>query len=876
MTNKENHNLDPQDGSLDQIANYLKNYFSFPFAVENANTITINISALQEHEKEFAVIAVNLWADLIDYKVEITENTNAHITFTNDTNPSNSGSTHYRYNENEQDWIATVNVNPIDADDPQNKFSMHAYIHEVGHALGLPHPGPYPADDEDGTPIDPVNLKLFDNDNKQTTIMSYIPLTDKEGLWSGAISMTPMIADIIAIQSRYNKQGKVNEGDTTYGVNANAGKYLDSLFMNFTEPYALLTAHIYQITIYDTGGYDTIDFSNHTLESPNFILRITEDNELITRYGIEGQRVNLNPGHSSDVYNSLGNLVIARDTIIERFFAGAGDDHVTGNIAGNWLEGRNGNDTLLGEHGNDLLIGGPGSDTLDGGPGIDTASYQDSDSRVDVRLSGTYVRYGYAEGDTLISIENLIGSDHNDILAGNGHDNVLTGNAGNDLLWGGSGDDTLTGGPGADRLEGKTGNDTATWNDSPTAININLSTSTLSGGHANSDTFTSKDSEYTDLPDIENLTGSDHNDALTGDRRDNVLNGAAGNDTLEGLDGADGLIGGFGTDTASYATSPAGVTVRLHNNSAKKGHAEGDTFIGQINMIWVNDNEIIQSDSLPDIENLAGSPHDDILAGDRRDNILTGNAGDDKLFGGPGGGDDMLIGGPGHDRIYGGQGRDTLIGGPGNDTLFGGADIDTASYATSPAGVIVRLHTSAARGGDAKGDIFKHIDVTWTDNNGTVHSDSLPDIENLAGSPHDDILAGDRRDNILTGNAGDDKLFGGPGGGDDMLIGGPGDDRIYGGQGRDTLIGGPGNDTLTGGEDADIFIFSPGDDNDTIRKFDPADDQIDLTAFNLPEDYTLQLTAINDNTLLNLANVDGGEIVFEGLIFDTSEISFIV
>ena len=86
MTNKYDHNLDPPDGSLDQIADYLKNYFSFPFAVENADTITINISALQDHEKEFAVNAVNLWAELIDYKIEITEDTNAHITFTNNTN----------------------------------------------------------------------------------------------------------------------------------------------------------------------------------------------------------------------------------------------------------------------------------------------------------------------------------------------------------------------------------------------------------------------------------------------------------------------------------------------------------------------------------------------------------------------------------------------------------------------------------------------------------------------------------------------------------------------------------------------------------------------------------------------------------------------
>ena len=51
----------------------------------------------------------------------------------------------------------------------------------------------------------------------------------------------------------------------------------------------------------------------------------------------------------------------------------------------------------------------------------------------------------------------------------------------------------------------------------------------------------------------------------------------------------------------------------------------------------------------------------------------------------------------------------------------------------------------------------------------TTHNDSLPDIENLTGSDHNDILAGDRRNNEITGNAGNDTLYGGPGGGDDVI-----------------------------------------------------------------------------------------------------------
>ena len=65
------------------------------------------------------------------------------------------------------------------------------------------------------------------------------------------------------------------------------------------------------------------------------------------------------------------------------------------------------------------------------------------------------------------------------------------------------------------------------------------------------------------------------------------------------------------------------------------------------------------------------------------------------------------------------------------------------------------------------------MDVAHTDAEGVEQTESLPDVESLTGSAHNDILAGDRRDNAIDGRAGDDTLYGGPGGGDDMMNGGP-------------------------------------------------------------------------------------------------------
>ena len=205
-------------------------------------------------------------------------------------------------------------------------------------------------------------------------------------------------------------------------------------------------------TIYDNGGNDTLDLRTDTKD----------------------QRVYLRPEGISDVYGLAGNLVIARDTVIENFIAGSGNDLVAGNAVANYINGRDGNDRIWGSGGDDILEGGPGADRLeggsgadmlDGGPGSDTASYQNSATAVLVRLhDARAVRSGDAQGDTLTGIEHLIGSPYNDILAGDGEDNVLRGGGGHDDLYGGpaGGDDEMYGDNGDDRIFGGRGNDTLT------------------------------------------------------------------------------------------------------------------------------------------------------------------------------------------------------------------------------------------------------------------------------------------------------------------------------------------------------------------------------------------------------------------------------
>jgi Ca2+-binding RTX toxin-like protein len=138
---------------------------------------------------------------------------------------------------------------------------------------------------------------------------------------------------------------------------------------------------------------------------------------------------------------------------------GGGKDSLFGGDGNDRLEGNMGDDSLFGGAGEDHLVGGAGADLLDGGSGFDTASYESATSGVTVGLATGGSR-GAAAGDVLVSIERLVGSAFDDVLAGGSGDDVLEGGAGDDILHGGEGNDVLLGGAGEDILYAENGGDT--------------------------------------------------------------------------------------------------------------------------------------------------------------------------------------------------------------------------------------------------------------------------------------------------------------------------------------------------------------------------------------------------------------------------------
>lgn len=195
------------------------------------------------------------------------------------------------------------------------------------------------------------------------------------------------------------------------------------------------------------------------------------------------------------------------------------------------------NDVIAGTTGDNFMSGGAGNDSMNGNNGIDTLSYLEASSAVTVNLMTGTASDGDGGTDSILNIENIIGSNYDDIITGFNFGNQLYGGAGNDILNGNNGTDLLDGGDGVD---------TASYSSAAAARTINLA-----GG-----TATGTSTAHT-LVNIENVVGSNYNDTITGNAQANKIEAGDGNDNLYGAGGLDILTGGSGADTFIFEANTA-------------------------------------------------------------------------------------------------------------------------------------------------------------------------------------------------------------------------------------------------------------------------------------------------------------------------------
>lgn len=480
------------------------------------STIKVNVDGLLDNPSQHkaAMDALKVWSTTTGLKFEYVHDNSAQIDFSNDY----GGAFTYHY-ENWSDhtvYKTMVNVSSNwqtwapEGTDPWQKgyYGFQTFLHEIGHALGLEHAGNY----NGGSP-DYFTDALYLSDTFQYSAMSYFWQSNQPYNYASNHFLTgPMIADIEAIRQLYGPLA-VNEGNTVYG----AGETVLDGWTDFGKHPNV------SYCIHDTGGHDLLDFSNVT------------DGRPIGWYSY-GNIIDLRPGYFSDIGGYVGNVSIARDTVIEDARGSQLSDIIRGNDADNALYGLDGNDSLFGGNGKDRLVGGNGDDYLEGNEGNDT-------------MEG-------GEG-----FDTLYGGDGND---------VLNGGAGDDYMEGGSGADDYYVDSAGDQVididDGSTGNDDMVRKASDW-ISYNKVKSP-----AQSDRVTASIS-YMLGDGIENLnlagndringTGNGLNNWMKGNGADNVLSGlqgsdklwgGGGNDMLDGGSGDDWLDGGYGKDILTGGT----------------------------------------------------------------------------------------------------------------------------------------------------------------------------------------------------------------------------------------------------------------------------------------------------------------------------------
>jgi len=320
------------------------------------------------------------------------------------------------------------------------------------------------------------------------------------------------------------------------------------------------------------------------------------------------------------------------------------DDYLEGTLGADLIVGLGGNDILYGSYGDDTLQGGTGDDTLsggwgrdvhDGGAGNDTVSfayYLNSNNE-----SGLVINLvpGSSSYEQFINIENVIGTNYDDVIIGTDGANVLDGSYGDDTLQGGAGDDFLSGGWGSDVHDGGEGNDTVSFeyyfdNTSKLGLVIDLA----AGGNG-----------YEHFISIENAIGTGLADVLIGTDGANLLVGGEGSDTLKGSDGDDTLQGGEGDDLLS-----GGWGSDLHDGGEGEDTVTFEYYNGNGTLVIDLTNEGGGFEGFIDVENVIGSNSNDWIVGTEGNNIIESLAGND-----------TIIGGAGRNRLTGGEGEDVFV-----------------------------------------------------------------------------------------------------------------------------------------------------------------------------------------------------------------------
>jgi Ca2+-binding RTX toxin-like protein len=556
-----------------------------------------------------------------------------------------------------------------------------------------------------------------------------------------------------------------------------------------------------------------------------------------------------NGGDDNDIIDGgVGDDILSGDAGEDVIDGGVGTDTLNGGDDDDTLTGDVGTDTLNGDAGDDILDGGDDADTLNGGDdddtltggagfdtingdaGDDTIIVTDADAinggaDVDTMDASTYagpividlLGGAYTGGGTVLGVENVIGTDFDDVIRGDASVNNIQSGAGNDYIIASAGNDVINGGAQTVSTAANPG-DTVSY----TAFNT-IMTTTINGTNAvvNVGGFTQT------LTNIENLYGTNtvggidqviitngmagagvpldtdpgfritttatsaaYTFAATATGRVIVDNSVEDTFTFGTLNGFNPYIlntyqdlgGGLylmitrGLNTYC-PTTPPGLTITVDANTTST-HTQcitNETFNGQGGVSSEGVSYVARPDNLDLTVTIGG-------------NVWTVDDGAATVIG-----TDTL------------NNIERLLLNNGDHTIFVNALPTNAS--TVDLGTLAGTHTLDLTGYGANSVVNLNGGVASFGGQITF----LDDITNFIGSAFNDDVTGNALNNTITTNGGDDTVN--AGGGIDTITTGAGNDTVNGDDGNDIIDSGDGNDIVTGGEGDDTITPGTGVDN---------------------------------------------------------------
>ncbi len=331
------------------------------------------------------------------------------------------------------------------------------------------------------------------------------------------------------------------------------------------------------------------------------------------------------------------------------------DDNIVANDANNIIYGNDGADSITAGGGNDTIFADNQDRLIDGGSDTDTINFSLFSSAISVDLSLTSSQaIGGMQAITIQNIENIVGTNYDDMLKSSSLVNKIEAGNGNDRVFlniNSVGYDILNGGNGTD------------WLDLSALSSTQGFSLTLNQSGAFVVAATNSTIIFGAIAEFENIWGGSGSDVIIGDDNNNEIYDGKGNDRVFGRGGDDILY--FATPDSDVAsqTFDGGdgndeINLKyLENNRVLLQLAETNGTFGKFRSDSTNSltiNPIFNADwanvAIAAIENAAGTNGFDYIFGNSLDNIIHGLAGND-----------ILRGGGGFDKIYGDAGDDSFI-----------------------------------------------------------------------------------------------------------------------------------------------------------------------------------------------------------------------